>query len=70
MLAEVKMKKKKYLGQREVLLLESEPIMRYAKVQIIASGEIIDVCLNAIKDEKDKIKPIPLSWFGGAKDDK
>lgn len=54
-----------YLGQSKVFLLESEPIMRYAKVQIISSGKVVDVCLSALMDSKDKVKPISLNWFGG-----
>ena len=59
-----------YLGQIEVFLLESEPVMRYAKVQIVDSGKVIDVCLSALKERRDKVKPISLSWFGGGGIDK
>ncbi len=41
--------------------------MRYEKIRFVDSGKIIDVCLSSIRDEKDKLKPIYLSWFGGVK---
>jgi hypothetical protein len=54
-----------YLGQLEVLLLEVEPVMRYAKVKYIDNGKVVDVCLSSLTKRKDRIMPISLSWFGG-----
>jgi predicted component of viral defense system (DUF524 family) len=63
--SKAEMLKVMYLGQSEVLLLETEPIMRYAKVKYIDGGKIVDVCLSSLTEKKDRIKPISLSWFGG-----
>jgi hypothetical protein len=54
-----------YLGQNEILLIDSDPIMRYARVIIISSQETVEVSYAALSNEREKLVPISLAWFGG-----
>lgn len=64
------LKNKLYLGQNEVLLIDSYPLMRYAKVIIISNKKIVEVSYKALRNEKEKIVPISLAWFGGERIEK
>lgn len=56
-----------FFGQYEVLLIDANPMMRYAKILIIDEQKMVEVNYSTLKNKKMVEKQISLAWFGRKK---